>query len=284
MAGAGGGCGGWGLLLCVVSHGFRSWVRGCGLASHSVVVPVDAVVVFLARGESGEPEEGSCDEVCSVQAADCRVGCGGDGGPEGDVAHDPCPQRELGAPRVVVAVHAHELAGRALGPAGPFPAWRRGVAVAVRTGLFFPTEPFVPSIAPWPGACVLSGCGWGVQFMPVVVGRWRWLPWRWSRPQDSSSMERPRSLRRVAVSGPVVPEVIRLLAVRVAVAGGEEVVSGSRLNKTIPAPGGRPGRRTGRCHAGAPSGGCSSTRVLYSTSWMRPSKVRCSVISRAMSG
>jgi hypothetical protein len=26
-------------------------------------------------------------------------------------------------------------------------------------------------------------------------------------------------------------------------------------------------------HAGAPSGGCSSTRGLYSTSWMRPSKV-----------
>ena len=26
--------------------------------------------------------------------------------------------------------------------------------------------------------------------------------------------------------------------------------------------------------AGVPSGGCSSTRGLYSTSWMRPSKVR----------
>ena len=43
-------------------------------------------------------------------------------------------------------------------------------------------------------------------------------------------------------------------------------------------------RRTGRRHAGAPSGGCSSTRGLYSTSWMRPSKVRCSIISRATSG
>lgn len=42
--------------------------------------------------------------------------------------------------------------------------------------------------------------------------------------------------------------------------------------------------RTGRRHAGAPSGGCSSTRGLYSTSWMRPSKVRCSIISRATSG
>ena len=41
---------------------------------------------------------------------------------------------------------------------------------------------------------------------------------------------------------------------------------------------------TGRRHAGAPSGGCSSTRGLYSTSWMRPSKVRCSIISRATSG
>ena len=40
----------------------------------------------------------------------------------------------------------------------------------------------------------------------------------------------------------------------------------------------------GRRHAGAPSGGCSSTRGLYSTSWMRPSKVRCSIISRATSG
>lgn len=49
-------------------------------------------------------------------------------------------------------------------------------------------------------------------------------------------------------------------------------------------PGGRPDRRTGRRHAGTPSGGCSSTRGLYSTSWMRPSKVRCSVISRATSG
>jgi len=34
----------------------------------------------------------------------------------------------------------------------------------------------------------------------------------------------------------------------------------------------------------APSGRCSSTRGLYSTSWMRPSKVRCSIISRATSG
>ena len=42
--------------------------------------------------------------------------------------------------------------------------------------------------------------------------------------------------------------------------------------------------RKGRRHAGPPSGGCSSTRGLYSTSWMRPSKVRCSIISRATSG
>lgn len=49
-------------------------------------------------------------------------------------------------------------------------------------------------------------------------------------------------------------------------------------------PGSRPDRRTGRRHAGTPSGGCSSTRGLYSTSWMRPSKVRCSIISRATSG
>jgi hypothetical protein len=41
---------------------------------------------------------------------------------------------------------------------------------------------------------------------------------------------------------------------------------------------------TARRHAGVPSGGCSSTRGLYSTSWMRPSKVRCSIISRATSG
>lgn len=46
----------------------------------------------------------------------------------------------------------------------------------------------------------------------------------------------------------------------------------------------RENRRTGRRHAGAPSGGGSSTRGLYSTSWMRPSKVRCSIISRATSG
>ncbi|WP_405697802.1 alpha/beta hydrolase [Streptomyces sp. NBC_01185] len=50
------------------------------------------------------------------------------------------------------------------------------------------------------------------------------------------------------------------------------------------APAGRPDRRTGRHHAGTPSGGCSSTRGLYSTSWMRPSKVRCWIISRATSG
>lgn len=37
-------------------------------------------------------------------------------------------------------------------------------------------------------------------------------------------------------------------------------------------------------HTGMPSGGCSSTRGLYSTSWIRPSKVRCSIISRATSG
>ena len=40
----------------------------------------------------------------------------------------------------------------------------------------------------------------------------------------------------------------------------------------------------GERHAGALSGGCSSTRGLYSTNWMRPSKVRCSIISRATSG
>jgi hypothetical protein len=39
-----------------------------------------------------------------------------------------------------------------------------------------------------------------------------------------------------------------------------------------------------RRHAGAPRGGRSSTRGLYSTSRMRPSKVRCSIISRATSG
>src|SRR3954451_18428253 len=48
--------------------------------------------------------------------------------------------------------------------------------------------------------------------------------------------------------------------------------------------GGRPDTRTGRRQAGVPSGGCSSSRGLYSTSWMRPSKVRCSIISRATSG
>ncbi|GHJ93373.1 hypothetical protein SNE510_28920 [Streptomyces sp. NE5-10] len=37
-------------------------------------------------------------------------------------------------------------------------------------------------------------------------------------------------------------------------------------------------------HSGTCSGGWSSTRGLYSTSWMRPSKVRCSIISRATSG
>ncbi|GAA2136505.1 hypothetical protein GCM10009802_45380 [Streptomyces synnematoformans] len=37
-------------------------------------------------------------------------------------------------------------------------------------------------------------------------------------------------------------------------------------------------------HAGAPSGGCSSRRGLYSTIWVRPSKVRWSVMSRATSG
>ncbi len=42
--------------------------------------------------------------------------------------------------------------------------------------------------------------------------------------------------------------------------------------------GGRPSQ------AGAPSGGCSSTRGRYSTSWMRPSNVRCPIISRATSG
>ena len=37
-------------------------------------------------------------------------------------------------------------------------------------------------------------------------------------------------------------------------------------------------------HAVGSSGGCSSTRGRYSTSWMRPSKVRLSIISRATSG
>ena len=37
-------------------------------------------------------------------------------------------------------------------------------------------------------------------------------------------------------------------------------------------------------HAVELSGGCSSTRGRYSTSWMRPSKVRLSIISRATSG
>ncbi len=37
-------------------------------------------------------------------------------------------------------------------------------------------------------------------------------------------------------------------------------------------------------HAVRSSGGCSSTRGRYSTSWMRPSKVRLSIISRATSG
>ncbi|MFJ6784355.1 hypothetical protein [Streptomyces yangpuensis] len=49
-------------------------------------------------------------------------------------------------------------------------------------------------------------------------------------------------------------------------------------------PDGRRDRRPCDGHAGTPSGGCSSTRGLYSTSWMRPSKVRCSIISRATSG
>jgi hypothetical protein len=37
-------------------------------------------------------------------------------------------------------------------------------------------------------------------------------------------------------------------------------------------------------HAVVASGGCSSTRGRYSTSWMRSSKVRLSIISRATSG
>jgi 2-polyprenyl-3-methyl-5-hydroxy-6-metoxy-1,4-benzoquinol methylase len=39
-----------------------------------------------------------------------------------------------------------------------------------------------------------------------------------------------------------------------------------------------------RHHAVGSSGGCSRTRGRYSTSWMRPSKVRLSIISRATSG
>jgi hypothetical protein len=37
-------------------------------------------------------------------------------------------------------------------------------------------------------------------------------------------------------------------------------------------------------HPSGWSGGCSSTLGRYSTSWMRPSKVRLSIISRATSG
>ena len=37
-------------------------------------------------------------------------------------------------------------------------------------------------------------------------------------------------------------------------------------------------------HAVGLSGGCSSTSGRYSTSWMRPSKVRLSIMSRATSG
>jgi hypothetical protein len=54
-----------------------------------VVAPVDAVVVLLARGESEEPEEGSCDEDGSAQTADGDVGNGGGDGPEQDVALRP---------------------------------------------------------------------------------------------------------------------------------------------------------------------------------------------------
>lgn len=74
-------------------------------------------------------------------------------------------------------------------------------------------------------------------------------------------------------SGPGGPGVLTL-------AGPCQVLLRTRRRR----PGGRPDRRTGRRHAGTPSGGCSSTRGLYSTSWMRPSKVRCSIISRATSG
>lgn len=66
--------------------------------------------------------------------------------------------------------------------------------------------------------------------------------------------------------------------------GVDSAGSSGRLRARRHWPGGRPDRRTGRGHAGTPSGGCSSTRGLYSTSWMRPSKVRCSIISRATSG
>ena len=82
-------------------------------------------------------------------------------------------------------------------------------------------------------------------------------------------------------------------------ATGRAVVAGSRAGSTVVAGpadarrlpqweeaacGGVRHLRTVRRHAGAPSGGCSSTRGLYSTSWTRPSKVRCSIISRATSG
>ena len=103
--------------------------------SHPVVAPVDAAVVLLARGEPEEPEKGSGDEDGSAQTPDGDVGRGGDDGPEQDAAHDPCPQRERGTPRVVAAVHAHEPAGPALGQAGPCPACPCRVACAVRTSL-----------------------------------------------------------------------------------------------------------------------------------------------------
>lgn len=60
--------------------------------------------------------------------------------------------------------------------------------------------------------------------------------------------------------------------------------SSGRLRARRRRPGGRPDRWAGGRHAGTPSGGCSSTRGLYSTSWMRPSNVRWSIISRATSG
>lgn len=86
------------------------WPGILGLPSHSVVAPVDAVVVPLTRREPEEPEKRRCDEDRSAQATDRHVPHGSDDGPEQDVAHDPHPQRERGAPRVVAAVHAYELA------------------------------------------------------------------------------------------------------------------------------------------------------------------------------
>src|SRR5690606_15554027 len=64
----------------------------------------------------------------------------------------------------------------------------------------------------------------------------------------------------------------------------------SRATRTDPeqaeGPGGCPAPRAFRCAVwhDTGSGGRSSTRGLYSTSWSPPSNVRCSVISSATSG